>query len=87
MRVESAAGSFGITITEVASENGELVMKGKMGIWDANIYLSSEELEQMLRGATIHGTTLDFVALFTFRYLSRLVREPAAGAPSEGAHQ
>ncbi len=73
MRIKSRAGNFNMTINEVGTENGELVLTGKMGVWQAKTYLSAAELEEMLGEIKISGKVIDFVALFGFRYLRRLV--------------
>ncbi|HSD10073.1 MAG TPA: hypothetical protein VLF14_03760 [Candidatus Binatia bacterium] len=72
MRVKSRAGSFNLTIDEVGTENGELVLVGKMGVWEAKTYLSAEELREMLATLKIETSVLDFFALVGFRYLRRL---------------
>jgi hypothetical protein len=73
MRIKSRAGNFNMTISEVGTENGELVLTGKMGVWQAKTYLSAEELQLMLRELKINGNVIDFLALFGFRYLRTLV--------------
>jgi hypothetical protein len=73
MRVKSRAGSFNLTIDEVGTENGELVLVGKMGVWEAKTYLSAEELREMLAKLKIEASVLDFLALFGFRYLRDLL--------------
>lgn len=73
MRIKSRAGNFNMTISEVGTENGELVLTGKMGVWQAKTYLSAEELQLMLRELKISANVIDFLALFGFRYLRNLV--------------
>jgi len=73
MRIKSRAGNFNMTINEVGTENGELVLTGKMGVWQAKTYLSASELQQMLGEIKISGNVIDFLALFGFRYLRKLV--------------
>ena len=77
MRIKSRAGNFNMTITEVGTENGELVLTGKMGVWQARTYLSAEELQMMLRELKISANVIDFIALFGFRYLRNLIEGPA----------
>jgi hypothetical protein len=82
MRIKSRAGNFNMTIDEVGTENGELVLIGKMGVWQAKTYLSAAELEQMLGVLKVNGNVIDFVALFGFRYLRRLVEgQGGSGSP------
>ena len=82
MRIKSRAGNFNMTINEVGTENGELVLTGKMGVWQAKTYLSAVELQQMLSEIKISGSVIDFLALFGFRYLRNLVEtHPDGGTP------
>jgi len=78
MRITSRAGNFNMTIEDVAAENGELVMTGKMGVWSAKTMLSVEELQEMLKTMKISATVVDFLALFAFRYLVKLVEDDRA---------
>ncbi|MFZ0889075.1 MAG: hypothetical protein WA005_11525 [Candidatus Binataceae bacterium] len=78
MRIKSRAGNFNMTIEDVAAENGELVMTGKMGVWSAKTMLSVEELQEMLKAMKISATVVDFLALFAFRYLVKLVEDDRA---------
>ncbi len=73
MRIKSRAGNFNMTINEVGTENGELVLSGKMGVWQAKTYLSAEELQEMLKTLKIEASVIDFLALFGFRYLRNLL--------------
>ena len=92
MRIRSRAGNFNMTIEDVAVENGELVMTGKMGVWSAKTMLSVDELREMLGTMKVSAKVIDFAALFAFRYLAGLAEEdrrrrlaptqqPAAPAP------
>ena len=92
MRIRSRAGNFNMTIEDVAVENGELVMTGKMGVWSAKTMLSVDELREMLGTMKVSAKVIDFAALFAFRYLVGLAEEdrlrrlapaaqPAAPAP------
>ncbi len=78
MRIRSRAGNFNMTIEDVGVENGELVMTGKMGVWSAKTMLSVEELQEMLKAMKISATVVDFLALFAFRYLVKLVEDDRA---------
>jgi hypothetical protein len=82
MRIKSRAGNFNMTIDEVGTENGELVLTGKMGVWQAKTYLSVQELRDMLKTLKIEASVIDFVALFGFRYVRALV-EGQRAQPSE----
>jgi hypothetical protein len=88
MRIKSRAGNFNMTINEVGTENGELVLTGKMGVWQAKTYLSAGELQQMLGEIKISGSVIDFLALFGFRYLRKLVETHAGdGTPVPSSEQ
>lgn len=78
MRIRSRAGNFNMTIEDVGVENGELVMTGKMGVWSAKTMLSVDELQEMLKTMKISATVVDFLALFAFRYLVKLVEDDRA---------
>ncbi len=80
MRIKSRAGNFNMTINEVGTENGELVLSGKMGVWQAKTYLSAEELQEMLKTLKIEASVIDFLALFGFRYLRNLLDGRGAAA-------
>jgi len=82
-----------MTIEDVAVENGELVMTGKMGVWSAKTMLSVDELREMLATMKVSAKIIDFAALFAFRYLVDLAEQdrrrrlaaatqPAAAAPA-----
>ncbi|MFI5398238.1 MAG: hypothetical protein ACHQ9S_22095 [Candidatus Binatia bacterium] len=86
MRIKSRAGNFNMTIDEVGTENGELVLTGKMGVWQAKTYLSVQELQEMLKVLKIEASVIDFVALFGFRYLRTLI-EGQPDQPSEAAQK
>lgn len=44
MLIKSPAGEFPIEIAKFETENGYLVMVGKMGVWDARTYITAREL-------------------------------------------
>lgn len=44
MKVVSPAGEFEITIQNASIEDGFVVLKGQMGVWDSKIYLSPGDL-------------------------------------------
>ncbi len=87
MRIKSRAGNFNMSINEVGTENGELVLTGKMGVWQAKTYLSAQELQEMLKTLKIEASVIDFLALFGFRYLRGLVEgqteQPAAAIETQ----
>ena len=63
MLIKSMAGDFEISIVRFETEDGHLVMVGKMGVWDARTYVTPRELVAVL------GKLLNPAVLF---YLIRL---------------
>jgi len=50
MRVASAAGEFDITIAKIVNEDRNVVMVGKMGLWEAKLTLTPEEAVSLAKG-------------------------------------
>ena len=44
MLIKSLAGEFEVTISKFETENGQLVMVGSMGVWDARTYITAREV-------------------------------------------
>lgn len=63
MKVISPAGEFEILASSLEVEGRNLVVRGKMGIWDARAYLTPEELNQMARMAFKPSIMLYFLRL------------------------
>ena len=85
MRIKSRAGNFIMSIDEVEANKGELVMTGKMGVWQAKTYLSVNELIEMLSQVKINANVIDFLALFGFRYLRNLLEQEEEAAKTKVA--
>jgi hypothetical protein len=49
MRVESQAGKFILSFEQMEPGQGEIVITGKMGVWDAKTYMSLGEFIGVLR--------------------------------------
>lgn len=49
MRVESQAGKFILSFEQMEPGDGEIVITGKMGVWDARTYMSPAEFVAVLR--------------------------------------
>ena len=45
----SPAGNMQVKFTGLGREGEKLVLKGQMGIWDTQIYLTAPEVRQMLK--------------------------------------
>ena len=73
MRIKSRAGNFVMSVDEVGTDNGELVLTGKMGVWQARTYASVEEMMDTISNIKINAGVLDFLALFGFRYIRSLL--------------
>lgn len=73
MRIKSKAGNFIMTVNDLDADKGELIMTGKMGVWQAKTHLNVDELMEMLSQVKISGRVIDFFALFAFRYLRQLL--------------
>lgn len=79
MRIKSKAGNFIMTVNEVDADKGELIMSGKMGVWQAKTHVNADELMEMLSQVKISGKVIDFLALFGFRYLRKLIEGAERG--------
>lgn len=44
MKVESPAGDFEIKLKEARVEGGHIVIRGELGVWDSNIYMTPGDL-------------------------------------------
>jgi hypothetical protein len=43
LRILSGAGEFEVRITKVVNEDGDIVMLGRMGLWEARLVLTTKE--------------------------------------------
>ncbi len=48
MRVESQAGTFILNFEQLEPADGEILIIGKMGVWDAKTYMSPPEFLRLL---------------------------------------
>lgn len=49
MKVVSPAGEFEIKVNESSVEDGKIVIKGQMGVWDSNIYMDTSDVIKLTR--------------------------------------
>jgi hypothetical protein len=49
MRVESQAGKFILSFERMEPGEGEIIITGKMGVWDAKTHMSLSEFVGVLR--------------------------------------
>ncbi len=73
MRIKSKAGNFIMSVDEVDAKDGELIMTGKMGVWQANTHVNVDELMEMISQVKVNARVIDFLALFGFRYMRKLI--------------
>lgn len=83
MRIKSKAGTFIMTVDEVDAESDEMIMTGKMGVWQAKTHVNVDELMEMVSAVKVKYKVIDFLALFGFRYLRNLLENEGKG-PAEG---
>lgn len=50
MRVSSGAGEFDIAIAKIVNEDRNVVMVGKMGLWEAKLTLTPKEAVSLAKG-------------------------------------
>ena len=48
MLIKSLAGEFEVTVERFETEGRDLVMVGKMGVWDARMHIPARELLTVL---------------------------------------
>ena len=48
MEIKSPAGEFGFEIEALRIENDEIVLSGKMGVWDADTHLTQADFLKLL---------------------------------------
>ena len=65
MRVESSAGKFILSFEKMEPGDREIVITGKMGIWDAKTHMTLPEFFQILR-MTLTPRMLVFLAKSVF---------------------
>lgn len=62
MRVESQAGRFILSFDKMEPGEGEIVISGKMGVWDARTHMTLSEFLRLL-GMTLRPRMLGFLVL------------------------
>jgi hypothetical protein len=56
--IRSPAGEFPITIDRFETENGELVIVGRMGVWDARTHVDAVDFLRLLGKLFLSPTVL-----------------------------
>ena len=62
MHIKSPAGEFPITIERFEVEGGDLIIVGKMGVWDARTHVGARDFLRIL-GKLVLSPTVLFYAL------------------------
>jgi hypothetical protein len=56
--IRSPAGEFPLTIDRFEAENGQLVIVGRMGVWDARTHVDAAEFLSVLAKLVLSPTVL-----------------------------
>ncbi len=67
MRIESAAGEFAFDVEALRVSGGELVLTGKMGVWEAETRMDRKDVARILRLAIGSPAFWGFLAALPFR--------------------
>jgi len=65
MRVESQAGNFILSFEQMEPGDGDIVITGKMGLWDAQTHMTLGEFIRLLR-MTMRPRMLGFLIKMLF---------------------
>jgi hypothetical protein len=69
-KIVSSAGEMEMSLVSVGIEGDNIVMKGKMGVWDAKVFISPEEALKTI------GMMLNLsLILYTFKLPLLLLRK------------
>lgn len=71
MLIKSPAGDFPITIDRFEVENGELVIVGRMGVWDARTHVGPSDFLGLLAKLFLSPTVLFYAVKAPFLALRR----------------
>lgn len=78
MLIKSLAGDFEVTISKFETENGQLVMVGSMGVWDARTYITAREVLKVM-GKLLSPVVLFFLLRMPWLLLTRKADKTKAG--------
>jgi hypothetical protein len=70
MKMESPAGEFDVTFESVHRDRDKLVINGKTGVWDCQMYVGSDELGRLFKVMMSKGT-ISFLLLWPYFALKR----------------
>lgn len=69
MLIKSPAGDFPITIDSFETEDGKLVIVGRMGVWDARTYVEAGEFLRVFAKLLFSPSVLRFALKAPFTAL------------------
>lgn len=75
MRVESQAGRFILSFDKMEPGEGEIIISGKMGVWDARTHMTLGEFLRLL-GMTLRPRMLGFLVLALLGLSRRKTSKP-----------
>lgn len=75
MLIKSMAGDFEITIERFETENGRMVMTGRMGVWDARTYMTPREL-MMVFGKLLRPRMIPYLLALPILALAKAPNQP-----------
>lgn len=78
MLIKSLAGEFKVTVERFETEGRDLVMVGKMGVWDARMYIPARELMSVF-GKLLRPRVMGYLLRAPFLLLGRASGEAKSG--------
>lgn len=78
MQINSVAGEFDFDITGIEAERSDIVLVGKMGVWEARTVVTEADLIRLIQ--------LSFRSSVFWKVLPRLPRLMLAGLRSRSSH-
>ena len=78
MLIKSVAGEFEVAVERFDVEGRDLVMVGKMGVWDARMHISAREL-LVVFGKLLRLKVIGFLLRVPFLFFSSAARETKSG--------
>ena len=74
MRIESAAGEFAFDIEALRISGGDVVLTGKMGVWEAETKMDRKDVARLLRIALGSPAFWGYLAALPFHAVAGLLR-------------
>jgi len=73
MKIVSAAGEFDISVERVEVRQGDVVLIGKMGIWEAETFIGQEDVGHLIY-VSLNPRLIGWVLMQPFAALLRRLR-------------